>query len=308
MAAQIPSRLYRSRSHKMLAGVCGGLGEYFDVDPVLIRLLFVVTAFISGAGILAYLILWIVVPFEGEEGLKFDGLKRDFDDLSGRVRSYVDWPSPARPAGPAGSARRPAGAPPAGAASSDPTASPSAPTSGTYPSEGASMTADTASSRLPRADDPAAAATDDLTLGPDAASRSGPGSGAAPSSTDASQASSHGTSGDAAGAAGAPNAPSGGAPWDTPPYGAPYEPTPGPSYGPTYGTPLSYTPGTAGYPGPTERRRRRQHWAGAILIVVGLLVLGNNLGLLAWVRMAYVMPLILVVAGAWLLFGRGRRG
>ena len=48
--------------------------------------------------------------------------------------------------------------------------------------------------------------------------------------------------------------------------------------------------------------------AGAILIVVGLLILGNNLGLLWWVEPAYLLPLILVGAGAWLLFGRGRRG
>src|SRR5438045_795184 len=96
MAAQVPSRLYRSRSQKMIAGVCGGLGEYFDVDPVLIRLLFVVTAFISGVGILAYIVLWIVVPFDGDDSPRLDALKRDFDDLSGRVREYV---GPFRPGG-----------------------------------------------------------------------------------------------------------------------------------------------------------------------------------------------------------------
>src|SRR5215213_9309877 len=94
MAAQVPSRLYRSRSQKMIAGVCGGLGEYFDVDPVLIRLLFVVTAFISGVGILAYLVLWIVVPFDGDDTPRMDALRRDFDDLSGKIRDYVD---PIRP-------------------------------------------------------------------------------------------------------------------------------------------------------------------------------------------------------------------
>src|SRR4051794_26538314 len=92
MAAHLPSRLYRSRSNKMISGVCGGLGEYFDVDPVLIRLLFVVTAFISGAGLLAYIVLWIVLPMEGDEGPRFDGLRRDFDDVSSRVREYVDRP------------------------------------------------------------------------------------------------------------------------------------------------------------------------------------------------------------------------
>ena len=67
----------------------------------------------------------------------------------------------------------------------------------------------------------------------------------------------------------------------------------------------------APYPPPpptSDRRKRRQHWAGAILIVLGLIILGNNLGLLWWVEPEYMLPLILVGAGAWLLFGRGRRG
>src|SRR4051812_26728878 len=110
MATQVPSRLYRSRSQKMIAGVCGGLGEYFDVDPVLIRLLFVVTAFISGVGILAYIVLWIVVPLDGDDSPRMDALRRDFDDLSGRVRSYVDPPRAGTtpPDAPAGAAAAPA--------------------------------------------------------------------------------------------------------------------------------------------------------------------------------------------------------
>ncbi len=55
-------KLYRSRSDKVLGGVCGGLAEYFDVDPVLIRVLFVAVTLGGGAGILAYIILWIVMP------------------------------------------------------------------------------------------------------------------------------------------------------------------------------------------------------------------------------------------------------
>ncbi|HZW39301.1 MAG: PspC domain-containing protein [Syntrophothermus sp.] len=55
-------KLYRSRNDKMLAGVCGGLAEYFDFDPVIVRLIFVITIFFGGTGILAYIILWIVVP------------------------------------------------------------------------------------------------------------------------------------------------------------------------------------------------------------------------------------------------------
>jgi phage shock protein PspC (stress-responsive transcriptional regulator) len=48
----------------MLGGVCGGLGEYFEFDPVLVRVIFVAAAFVTGVGLIAYLLLWIIVPFE----------------------------------------------------------------------------------------------------------------------------------------------------------------------------------------------------------------------------------------------------
>lgn len=57
--------LYRSRQDRMLAGVCGGLGDYFRLDPTLVRLIFVLLAMFTGVGILAYVALWIVVPEEG---------------------------------------------------------------------------------------------------------------------------------------------------------------------------------------------------------------------------------------------------
>lgn len=56
-------RLYRDPDHRVLGGVCGGLGAYFSMDPVILRIIFVVLLFItSGAAVLAYLILWIAVP------------------------------------------------------------------------------------------------------------------------------------------------------------------------------------------------------------------------------------------------------
>ncbi len=53
-------RLYRSTSNRIIAGVCSGLGEYFDIDPVIVRILFIV----SGVGFFAYILLWIFVPDE----------------------------------------------------------------------------------------------------------------------------------------------------------------------------------------------------------------------------------------------------
>lgn len=55
-------KLYRSVTDKMLGGVCGGLAEYFSIDPVLVRLIFVLAVIFGGSGILAYIILWIIIP------------------------------------------------------------------------------------------------------------------------------------------------------------------------------------------------------------------------------------------------------
>ena len=63
-----PRRLYRSRDDSVIAGVCGGLGKYLGVDPVLIRIAAVVLVFAGGAGILLYGIGWIVIPEEPEPG------------------------------------------------------------------------------------------------------------------------------------------------------------------------------------------------------------------------------------------------
>ena len=57
-------RLYRSRDDRMISGVCGGIAKYFNVDPTLIRLLFVVFALAGGPGVVAYIVLAIIVPEE----------------------------------------------------------------------------------------------------------------------------------------------------------------------------------------------------------------------------------------------------
>ena len=54
-------RLFRSKADRVIAGVCGGVADYFVIDPVLVRILFVLTA-IFGAGFIIYLVLWIMMP------------------------------------------------------------------------------------------------------------------------------------------------------------------------------------------------------------------------------------------------------
>ncbi|MEW6082004.1 MAG: PspC domain-containing protein [Bacillota bacterium] len=57
-------RLYRSRRERMVAGVCGGVAQYFNVDVVIVRLAWVIFALAGGPGIIAYIIAWIIVPEE----------------------------------------------------------------------------------------------------------------------------------------------------------------------------------------------------------------------------------------------------
>jgi len=85
-------KLYRSTTDSMLGGVCGGLGAYFDFDPNLIRLIFVVLAVVPGIGIPAYLALWLLVP-EGSATEKTslgERVREGADEIAERARSLGD--------------------------------------------------------------------------------------------------------------------------------------------------------------------------------------------------------------------------
>lgn len=75
-------KLMRLKKDRIIAGVCSGLGQYFDIDPVVFRLIFVLVVFAGGAGVLAYIILWIVLPEEGGSSYAEDISKtaREKDD------------------------------------------------------------------------------------------------------------------------------------------------------------------------------------------------------------------------------------
>ena len=59
-----PKRLFRSKKDRVLGGVCGGLGNYFNIDPVIIRVITVALFFAGLLGLLGYIIAWIIVPQE----------------------------------------------------------------------------------------------------------------------------------------------------------------------------------------------------------------------------------------------------
>ncbi|HEY4687773.1 MAG TPA: PspC domain-containing protein [Anaerolineae bacterium] len=82
-------RLYRSRTDRMIGGVCGGLGKYFGVDPSLVRLAFVLLFVFGGSGFLLYLILWIVLPEEGRTYTSPEETARaNAQEIASRARQF----------------------------------------------------------------------------------------------------------------------------------------------------------------------------------------------------------------------------
>jgi len=61
-------RLYKSNTNKVIGGVCGGLGEYWNIDPIILRIIMVALIFAHGAGLLIYLIAWLCMPKRVESG------------------------------------------------------------------------------------------------------------------------------------------------------------------------------------------------------------------------------------------------
>jgi phage shock protein C len=84
------TRLTRSSTDKIIAGVCGGLAEYLEIDPVLVRLAFLVLFFASGIGFPIYLILWIVIP-QGVNNTIADSvvIQKNINDIGNSVQSGI---------------------------------------------------------------------------------------------------------------------------------------------------------------------------------------------------------------------------
>lgn len=88
-------KLYRSRENKVLAGVCGGIGEYFEIDPVIIRLIWIVLTMIWGFGLFLYIIAIFLIPLEPKEikiqdvGTTTQESKKDYRHLEDSDRNIV---------------------------------------------------------------------------------------------------------------------------------------------------------------------------------------------------------------------------
>ena len=80
-------KLFRSEREKMLGGVCGGLAIYFNVDVVLVRLLWVLAVFLGGSGIPAYIIAWIIIPAGDSLENSFSKFRDEGTDTEGATGS-----------------------------------------------------------------------------------------------------------------------------------------------------------------------------------------------------------------------------
>ncbi|HNY35932.1 MAG TPA: PspC domain-containing protein [Candidatus Pacearchaeota archaeon] len=89
-------KLYRSNTNSIIFGVCGGLGEYFEVDPLIFRILFILLTFTGGSGIIIYLILAIMIPdSEGKinknMGEVVSGTQEKTQQLAEEIKKNRNW-------------------------------------------------------------------------------------------------------------------------------------------------------------------------------------------------------------------------
>ncbi len=84
------SKLYRSETDKKIGGVCGGLANYFDIDVVLIRVAFVLLLLFGGGGLLAYIILWVVIPTEPMDFTKAGNIQEDTSNVDDSSEEGVE--------------------------------------------------------------------------------------------------------------------------------------------------------------------------------------------------------------------------
>ena len=84
------AKLTLSSSDKIIAGVCGGLAEYLEIDPILVRLAFLVLFFASGIGVPIYIILWVVMPQQNNQAIADnDVLQKNIQDIGQSVQSNM---------------------------------------------------------------------------------------------------------------------------------------------------------------------------------------------------------------------------
>jgi len=82
-------KLYRSKEERVIAGVCGGLSDYFKIDPVFVRLIFVFLALLDGLGVILYIIFIFVIPKKGEGALDIQQAKEKIEEFGKEVTAHA---------------------------------------------------------------------------------------------------------------------------------------------------------------------------------------------------------------------------
>lgn len=84
-----PKRLYRSETNSVIAGVAGGLGEFFNIDPVIFRILLVLSVTAGGMGLIVYILMWIFIPTKSRLGLSAEkSIEQNVEELTSKAEQF----------------------------------------------------------------------------------------------------------------------------------------------------------------------------------------------------------------------------
>jgi phage shock protein C len=82
--------IYRSETSKVIAGVAGGLGEYFNVDPTIIRIIFILLTVFGGSGLIIYIILWLIIPSKSNTAEDSqEAIRSNIEDMKNTTRTFA---------------------------------------------------------------------------------------------------------------------------------------------------------------------------------------------------------------------------
>jgi len=84
-------KIYRIKTDYIIAGVSSGIAKYFQIDTTLVRLIFVLLAIVGGGGVLLYLILWLIIPIEGENNMKKTEIEKNVSEIKTSKKRNSFW-------------------------------------------------------------------------------------------------------------------------------------------------------------------------------------------------------------------------
>lgn len=82
-------KLYRSSSNRVLGGVAAGIAQYFDLDPTIVRILFIILLLFGGSGLLLYIILWLVMPSGSRQTISEASIKEGAKEIETKAKEYA---------------------------------------------------------------------------------------------------------------------------------------------------------------------------------------------------------------------------